>query len=520
MNALASVDLAGNQAAAGLVAAFTLPAANGEVQTNPAFVNMIGLFLNPPTAEIPATGVATAPAGTAFFKTATAAQIADAMIRTMLGGTPAAASTPTVMAPANAPATAAQAVTPSVTEAPEESGQGEVEVLPLPSTTPSAPASAQAQPRKAPRDAANDATTQPAPTATNITATTASPVAALPTFFTSPPSALNSLSPGNSPSPAETPPPANQASISPAHSPAPVEAPPPQAASRETAAEPTLSEAKVAFTAVLTPIMAGTPQAAASSAQAAAAASSSDPLPAAGSQATAAVNRDAAQQQQQPSQDTPPDPSPRPPAASADQKFKPPAVKTDDAPAPPATSAPTTTLSMTTLSTPAAPAAPAPAAVTDSARPSVPPSPGATAAEALRHADALAPAAPAARTGAAQEISIRIAQPDASPVDLRVIERSGQVRVDVRTNDAAMQTSLRQDLGTLTSSLQRAGYHAETFTPAAARAASGAQAGSQDAQQDPSQSRGGSGDSGGGRRQQQQQQKRTGNWLEEQEDQS
>lgn len=122
------------------------------------------------------------------------------------------------------------------------------------------------------------------------------------------------------------------------------------------------------------------------------------------------------------------------------------------------------------------------------------------------------------RTGVAQEIAIRIAPPDSPAVDLRVVERAGQVHVDVRTPDASMQTSLRQDLGTLTNSLQKAGYHAETFTPSAAlgRAASSAQTTSQD-RQDSSQNRGGANDFTGGRRQQQ---KRSGNWLEELEEQS
>jgi hypothetical protein len=138
-------------------------------------------------------------------------------------------------------------------------------------------------------------------------------------------------------------------------------------------------------------------------------------------------------------------------------------------------------------------------------------------AEALRTTESNLTAAPLLRTGAAQEISIRIAPPDSPAVDLRVVERSGQVHVDVRTSDGAMQTSLRQDLGTLTNSLERAGYHTETFTPSSTlnRAASSAQT---DHQQDPSQNRGGAGDFSGGRRQQQQQE-RPGTWLEEFEEQ-
>lgn len=142
-------------------------------------------------------------------------------------------------------------------------------------------------------------------------------------------------------------------------------------------------------------------------------------------------------------------------------------------------------------------------------------------AEALRTAESNLPEAAPLRAGTAQEISIRIAQPDAAPLDLRISERAGQVHVDVRTADGALQTSLRQDLGTLTSSLEKAGYHSETFVPAAlsSRAASTSQTGNQDGQQDSSKKQGGFGDSAGERRQQQQQQKRPSAWLEELEEQ-
>jgi hypothetical protein len=50
-------------------------------------------------------------------------------------------------------------------------------------------------------------------------------------------------------------------------------------------------------------------------------------------------------------------------------------------------------------------------------------------------------------------------------VDLHIAERAGEVHVAVRTPDAALQASLRDDLGSLVHSLDRAGYHAETFAP-------------------------------------------------------
>jgi hypothetical protein len=160
------------------------------------------------------------------------------------------------------------------------------------------------------------------------------------------------------------------------------------------------------------------------------------------------------------------------------------------------------------------------AVTTPSETPAAAPAPFQSTSEALRTSESNLAADPQPRAGTAQEISIRIAQPDASTIDLRVVERSGQLHVDVRTSDAAMQSSLRQDLGTLTSSLDRAGYHSETFTPSAAlgRTAAGAQTSNQDDQRDQSQNRGGSGDFSEGRRQQQQQ-KRPSTWLEEMEDQ-
>jgi hypothetical protein len=188
----------------------------------------------------------------------------------------------------------------------------------------------------------------------------------------------------------------------------------------------------------------------------------------------------------------------------------------DDAPAPQPVAASALDTRATTTVAPTASPTPAPALATAAQAPAP-----ANATDALRSADSATPAAPAARVGTVQEISIRVEQPDASPVDLRVIERSGQVHVDVRTNDVSMQASLRQDLGSLTTSLQKAGYHAETFTPASAsaRAVSAGETGNQANHQDSSRNGGSQGDSSQGRRQQQQQ-KRTGNWLEEQEEQS
>jgi hypothetical protein len=119
---------------------------------------------------------------------------------------------------------------------------------------------------------------------------------------------------------------------------------------------------------------------------------------------------------------------------------------------------------------------------------------------------------PAVRQTAAREIALRVAAPDAAPVDIHVSQRGGQVHVAVRTPDAALGSSLRQDLGTLVSSLDRAGYRAEVFTPSSLTAHSVAEFRTQSAQQQDASASGERGSShdpdrhSGGRGNQQQQQ--------------
>lgn len=69
------------------------------------------------------------------------------------------------------------------------------------------------------------------------------------------------------------------------------------------------------------------------------------------------------------------------------------------------------------------------------------------------------------RAVAAHEIAVRISGPDASPVDVRVKERGGEVHVAVRTPDGALQTLLRQDLGSLVDRLEQTGLHAKALVP-------------------------------------------------------
>lgn len=64
-----------------------------------------------------------------------------------------------------------------------------------------------------------------------------------------------------------------------------------------------------------------------------------------------------------------------------------------------------------------------------------------------------------------RDLTVRIAPPDSPVVDLQVNQRQGQVFVAVRTSDESLQSSLRQELPQLVNSLNRAGFHAETFVP-------------------------------------------------------
>jgi hypothetical protein len=115
---------------------------------------------------------------------------------------------------------------------------------------------------------------------------------------------------------------------------------------------------------------------------------------------------------------------------------------------------------------PAIEQAPAPAAVTtkvDAPCTSVP--------QALHTSEPVATAPAVPNTTPVQEIAVRIARPEQPTVDLHLIERAGQIHVDVRTPDAALQVTLRHDLGTLAGSLERVGYHTDIFSPKDAVAA-------------------------------------------------
>ena len=148
------------------------------------------------------------------------------------------------------------------------------------------------------------------------------------------------------------------------------------------------------------------------------------------------------------------------------------------------------------------------------------------ASESAHAAEPVTPATPQPPAAPLKEISVRIATSQSPAVDVHVAERAGQIHVAVRTADGGMQTSLRQDLGTLVNSLERSGYRAEAFAPRDGSPALAAQTNSQNSRQESESGSGGrNGNSGdpsqnsGGGQQQQRRNPRASNWIEELENQ-
>jgi hypothetical protein len=72
---------------------------------------------------------------------------------------------------------------------------------------------------------------------------------------------------------------------------------------------------------------------------------------------------------------------------------------------------------------------------------------------------------PAPAAGAARDIQLRVNQ-GGQHVDVRLTERGGEVHVSVRTPDAQLAGSLREDLPVLSAKLEQSGFRAETWRPA------------------------------------------------------
>jgi hypothetical protein len=105
------------------------------------------------------------------------------------------------------------------------------------------------------------------------------------------------------------------------------------------------------------------------------------------------------------------------------------------------------------------------------------------------------PAQSSAKVLPLKDVSLRIEQPQGQNVEVRVVERAGEVRVAVRGGDSDVIQGLRQNLAELTERLSESGFHTETWRP--------------DAPSAPSESKSSSGYPGGGDSQPQQ------NWSQQ-----
>lgn len=76
----------------------------------------------------------------------------------------------------------------------------------------------------------------------------------------------------------------------------------------------------------------------------------------------------------------------------------------------------------------------------------------------------VAPVAP--RPAAAHDIQLQLAGQGDQKVEVRVSERAGDMRVEVRTPDSGLAGNLREDLPALASRLEQTGFRAETWHPA------------------------------------------------------
>jgi hypothetical protein len=102
------------------------------------------------------------------------------------------------------------------------------------------------------------------------------------------------------------------------------------------------------------------------------------------------------------------------------------------------------------------------------------------------------PTQPSTLAAPLKDVSLRIEQPQGQNMEVRVVERAGEVRVAVRGGDSDVIQGLRQNLSELADRLSENGFHAETWRPAASEGSAA-----------PSENKNSSGNSGGGDSQQQ-----------------
>lgn len=71
-----------------------------------------------------------------------------------------------------------------------------------------------------------------------------------------------------------------------------------------------------------------------------------------------------------------------------------------------------------------------------------------------------------AKTGTASELTFSVSAADQQKVEVRVMDRAGEVRVSVRAPNEELASTLRTDLGSLTGRLNQSGFATEAFAPA------------------------------------------------------
>lgn len=116
-----------------------------------------------------------------------------------------------------------------------------------------------------------------------------------------------------------------------------------------------------------------------------------------------------------------------------------------------------------------------------------------------------------------RELSLQISSAGDQKVDVRLVERAGEVHVSVRTPDAELAHEMRQELGSLTGKLAQSGFGAEQFTPPSSGASNLADQRSTPGNQNPPGDHGQDPQAGGSGQQQQPQDERGKHpdWLDE-----
>ena len=70
-------------------------------------------------------------------------------------------------------------------------------------------------------------------------------------------------------------------------------------------------------------------------------------------------------------------------------------------------------------------------------------------------------------TGVAKEVAIRLQNESGETINVKLVDQGGQVQVTVRSSDPSAAASLREDLSSLTSSLEKVGWKSEISLPVA-----------------------------------------------------